>query len=235
MRWILILLFSTTALVGQDLPDFNEVRDLIMGNLSQIEDYEMDMVMSIDIPGFRMPRREIHYMFKAPDKVKVDVQGFAVVPREGIQPFVSFLSDSLTFDVRDQREYNDQMVYEIGFQDTFQTNEADITLLVDVSTGTIPKGSVVIDGVEMFTTETEYKEVNKGIWLPEYSVVTMNFPPDFKRMQTFGMRPDEFRKLDAEIETNPEWVKGTITLEFKKYKVNRGIPDWKFEEEEEYY
>lgn len=235
MRPIVAAVLMVTTVWGQELPNYTEVRDLILKNLSTIEDYEVDMSMSIDIPGFRMPRRAVHYMFKAPDKMKVDVQGFAVVPREGIQPFTRFLNDSLQFEVLGESVYKDRPVFEIGFQDTFQSQEASIKLLVDAENGTIPRGNVIIDGTEMFSTRTRYELVSKSTWLPVHSTVRMNFPPDFKRMQSFGMSPQDARRLDEEVESNPEWVEGKIVLEFKNYKLNKGIPDWIFEEEEEYY
>lgn len=54
-------------------------------------------------------------------------------------------------------------------------------------------------------------------------------------MQQMGKMPSEMQELDAEIRSNPEWVNGFITLDFENYKLNQGIPDWKFEEDEEYY
>ncbi len=236
MRMFVTVLLCMSALsTAQELPAYTEIRDLILKNITSIEDYEVDMVMSIDIPGFRMPRREVHYMYKAPDKVKIDVQGFAVVPREGIQPFMRFLTDTLMFDVIGESTLDGRPVFEISFEDTFEYSAASINLFIDAERGTVPKGVVFIEDVEMFSTETRFVEAAEGIWLPERSRVRMHFPPDFKRMQQFGKMPNEIRTLDEEIKANPEWIDGFITLEFRNYRLNRGIPDYEFEEEDEYY
>ena len=80
----------------QEYPDSQELQDLMLGNWERIEDYEVDIKLALDIPGFRMPSRKIHYLYKSPDKSKVEVKGFAIIPKQGIQPFFTFLRDSLS-------------------------------------------------------------------------------------------------------------------------------------------
>ena len=231
----LLFVLCVPMLHAQDLPDSETVLAAVKANWERIEDYEVQMEMSVDIPGFRMPRRNVHYLYKAPDKVKVDVQGFAVVPKEGIQPFARFFDHDMDLEVTNAVESDGKMLYEVVFRDTFATQEARITLLVDLENGTVPRGTANVDSVDFFRTVTRYEEVEPNIWLPVRSEIQLTLPPDFKRMQQFGKMPTEVRDLDAQIKANPEDIRGFITLIFKKYKVNRGIPDWVFEEEEEGY
>jgi hypothetical protein len=92
---LLIILSSMTAgLYSNELPSSSQIRQLMLSNWEKIEDYEVDIKLSLDIPGFRMPSRKIHYLYKAPDKSKVRVKGFAIIPKQGIQPFFTFLKDS---------------------------------------------------------------------------------------------------------------------------------------------
>ncbi len=231
----LLPLLLTATLMAQGPATPASIKDAVLANWSRVEDYEVWMEMSIDLPGFRMPSRKVHYLYKAPDQVKVDVQGFAVVPREGIQPFTRFFTDSLDLQIDTTELVGGRELTVVSFQDTFQHKLAILRLWVDKERGTVPRGVVEFDGDEFFRTETRYVRVKEGIWLPEHSELHLRMPPDFKRMQGLGKMPVDMERLDREIEANPEWVTGQILLEFRKYKVNRGIPDHVFEEETEGY
>ena len=64
---IIIMLCVSVGSIAQDYPDQKELQDLMLGNWERIEDYEVDIKLALDIPGFRMPSRNIHYMYKAPE------------------------------------------------------------------------------------------------------------------------------------------------------------------------
>ena len=114
---IIATLFSS-GLVASDYPSDSELRDLMLGNWERIEDYEVDIKLAIDIPGFRMPSRKIHYLYKAPDKSKVEVKGFAIVPKQGIQPFFTFLRDSLSLEIVADTVVGGKAVFEVALEDT---------------------------------------------------------------------------------------------------------------------
>ena len=42
----------------------------------EINNYQVDMVISIAIPAFRMPKKKYKVYFKQPDKIKVKSRGF---------------------------------------------------------------------------------------------------------------------------------------------------------------
>jgi hypothetical protein len=214
---------------AKDLPTGEEIRDLMLRNWEKVEDYEVDIQLAVNIPGFRMPSRKIHYLYKAPDKSKVEVKGFAVVPKQGIQPFITFLKDSIELEVLKDSTYLNHAVFEISLADTFMNRVGSLRLLVDQENGSVYKVQVRNDDRIFFEMHSTYTEED-GIFLPESSDITMHFPPDFKNIQRLGKKPTDMAAFDASM--TDEWLEGTIRIEFKKYKVNRGLPDYLFEQDE---
>ena len=231
-RSIFFILLCSLSIgsLAQDYPDPQELQDLILGNWERIEDYEVDINLALDIPGFRMPAKKIHYLYKSPDKSKVEVKGFAIVPKQGIQPFFTFLRDSVSLQIVNDTLVNGKPVYEVTLEDTFMNEPGQINFFVNQKTGNITEAWVMHDGREFFHLHSDYAEVD-GIQLPTSTTINMTFPPDFRNIQGLGKKWTEMQDFDAQM--TDEWLKGTISIQFKKYKVNRGIPDYMFDDETE--
>ncbi|MCF7825575.1 MAG: hypothetical protein K9N29_02905 [Candidatus Marinimicrobia bacterium] len=227
---IIILSCLTVGTLAQDYPNSQEIRNLMLENWERIEDYEVDIKLAVDIPGFRMPSRSIHYLFKSPDKSKVEVKGFAIIPKQGIQPFFTFLRDSLTLLVVNDSLVNGKPVFEVALEDTFMNEPGKISFFVEKETGNITQAWVSHDGQEFFHLHSEYDQVD-GIYLPSSTQINMTFPPDFKNLQRLGKKPTELKDFQTQI--TDEWLKGSISISFKNYKVNQGLPDNLFEDEAE--
>lgn len=226
----MLLILAAVTSWGQEYPDQKALQDLMLSNWEQIEDYEVDIKLALDIPGFRMPSRKIHYMYKAPDKSKVEVKGFAIVPKQGIQPFFTFLRDSVSFQVINDSLFNGKPVFEVSLEDTFMNEAGRISFFVEQATGNITSAWVEHDGREFFRLTSEYKGVD-GIQLPTSTKIKMIFPPDFQNIQRLGKKPTDMRDFEARM--TDEWLEGSIDIKFTDYKVNRGIPDYLFEDETE--
>jgi hypothetical protein len=228
------LLFTITLLAVNlfpaDHPSDSELKALMLANWERIEDYEVDIKLSLDIPGFRMPSRNIHYLYKAPDKSKVEVKGFAIVPKQGIQPFFTFLRDSLELQIVAELSVDGKAVFEVALEDTFMNEPGKISFYVEKETGSVLEAWVIHEKREFFRLKSEYIEFN-GIQLPVSTNIQMTFPPDFKNLQRLGKKPTDMKAFDATI--TDEWLNGTVKISFKNYKVNRGIPDYRFEDEAE--
>jgi len=226
----LILVSLNLSLFAVERTEEINISELMTKSWVQIEDYEVDIKLSLNIPGFRMPSRKIHYLYKAPDKSKVEVKGFAIVPKQGIKPFFTFLNDSISFEITADTIINNQPAFEVVIEDTFMTRAARIVFYVNQNSGDIYQVSVTHEGHEYFRLESEYTVVN-GISLPLSTEINMQFPPQFKNIQRLGKKPTEMKSFN-ETWTD-EWVAGSVKIKFDDYKVNQGIPDWVFEENEE--
>lgn len=224
---LLALLFGITL---GDTPTETEIKSLMTENWDKIEDYEVDIKLSLNIPGFRMPSRKIHYLFKSPDKSKVEVKGFAIIPKQGIQPFFTFIKDSISMDTISDTLLNGKAVFEVVVEDTFMNKAGRISFYVDQITGSVYQASVTHDDREFFSLTSEY-DIFDGIIMPISTDMQMKFPPDFKNIQRLGKNPSEMKEFDEGL--TDEWLEGSIKIKFENYKVNQGIPDYVFEDEQE--
>ena len=49
-----------------------------------VNDYKVEMTISVSVPAFRMPKKKYKVFFKQPNKVKIKSRGFGILPRTGM-------------------------------------------------------------------------------------------------------------------------------------------------------
>ncbi|MCF7808630.1 MAG: hypothetical protein K9M49_08750 [Candidatus Marinimicrobia bacterium] len=226
---ILVLTIGMTGLFAQDTSDRDALYELMTANWKKIQDYEVDIRLSVKIPGFRMPSRKIHYLFKAPDMNKVETKGFAIVPKQGIQPFFTFLNDSLDIQHVKDTTFQGRPVHEYAYEDTFMNREGQIGFFIDRDTGNIYQVWAIHEDIRFFEMTTGYA-FEEGIYVPNETNIQMKFPPNFRNIQGLGKKWNEMQDFEA-LRTD-EWLDGSIKIRFSKYKINQGIPDDRFIEED---
>ena len=47
-------------------------------------DFETTMNVSLNVPGFRMPKKKYKVYYKYPKKIKINTKGFGVLPKTGL-------------------------------------------------------------------------------------------------------------------------------------------------------
>ena len=83
MKKIIIFLLLTAVIYSQDKDPY-EMLDRVKAKYDQIEDYEVDVTISIDVNFLKMPDSKAKIFFKKPDKVRLKSEGFAMLPRNGV-------------------------------------------------------------------------------------------------------------------------------------------------------
>jgi len=228
--YLLLILFSSFILLHADeSPEKDPIQTLLVVNWQKIQDYEVDIRLSVKIPGFRMPSRKIHYLYKYPDMNKIETRGFAVVPKQGIQPFFTFISDSLELDHVKDTTFQGRPVHEYAYEDTFMNRPGQIGFFIDVDTGNIYQVWAMHEEIRFFEMTTGYAYIDE-IYIPSETNILMKFPPDFRNIQRMGKKWNEMQDFEALM--TDEWLDGSITIKFSNYKINRGIPDDRFLQEE---
>lgn len=78
----------TLSVDAQDVapPDLTltAIEDSLMRHFNRIEDYTAQVKISVAMPRLRIPAKRVKLYYKRPDRVKVESEGFAVVPRTGL-------------------------------------------------------------------------------------------------------------------------------------------------------
>ena len=149
----------------------------------EINNYQVDMVISIAIPAFRMPKKKYKVYFKQPDKIKVKSRGFGLLPKTGM-----FTSPIENFSNLSNIRFS---------KDLSRTNPNEIMLI----------GDLVLDSLAL-DVPNEYARLSKWINKDIGTIMGNNH--------------------NMNIES--DMVKGLISVNYAKYRVNRGIKDSIFED-----
>ena len=247
MRRVIFTFFLivSSILVAQTL-SIEKISDNVISQFDKIEDYQVDLKISVKMTGFRMPNKKIRLYYKRPDKMKIETRGFAILPKTGVDgnpnEFLDMLKQvtSIKRTIHNNRPFlrikgkvnQDSLKIPI----TVKKNEIpNITMevLVDAKEWVITEVGVFLDLENVFSFNTNYIEVNK-VMVPERSVFNIGIkgisrwstqnPFDFGGP---GSDRQDFERIAKNAGYDPlkdEFV-GEMILTFSNYTVNKGIDD----------
>ncbi|MFQ6604616.1 MAG: hypothetical protein ACE5D8_03575 [Fidelibacterota bacterium] len=233
MRTHLFLFLPFLLLWGQEIPDQETLLENILSHYQKIEDYSVRVTMSVTMPKFRMPRKKIDIYYKNPGKIKIESDGFAIVPKAGItmspDAFLSHLDAmDITEDpkggvlIRGQTATDSLSGFIPGNNKTAESSRVTLILHVNREHWYIDRVSANLDSVTIFQIESEYEEVTDGIWMPIKTNMVIRMPSDMQ-----SNIPDHAVE-DMGLEDKP--FEGNIIIRYSRYKINKGIKDSFFNE-----
>ena len=247
MRRLILVAFLILSplLVAQTLT-IEQIRNNIISQFNRINDYQVDIKISVKMTGFRMPKKKIHIYYKKPNKIKVETRGFAILPNIGADGNPSKFLDMLKHVTEIKRTIRDNKPFyrimgkvnrdSLKIPVSVKKDEIpDITMdvFVDAKEWVVTEVDVYLDSESVFTLKTDYMEVS-DVRVPEQSVFkigvkgisrwTTQNPFDFGGP---GSDRQDFEKIakDAGFEPEKDEFVGEMIMTFSKYKVNQGIDD----------
>jgi hypothetical protein len=145
------MLFLFVTIKAQDT-ELEEIKNNIITQFSKIDDYQVDINIKINMTGFRMPKKKIKMLFKKPDKLNIKTNGFAIIPKTGINNNPNELFEMFNYitEVNRTIRNNKQFYFITGIVNpdsidipikNFQSENANITM------------SLLIDAKEWIITE----------------------------------------------------------------------------------
>ncbi len=196
--------------------------DVIIKNLKEafniVKDYSVDVKINVDVNFIKVPEMKAKIFFKQPDKVHIESEGFAMLPRDGLYTSpLSFLNNKYTaFYAKDEilDGHNTSVVKIIPLND-----KGDLiltTLWIDQSKEVIRKieSSTKLNGT--FTISLSYNN-NMKYPLPDSMVFSFNA----------GKLNIPFEPGQGEIggsRKKPKVLEGKVFIKYFNYVVNKGIP-----------
>lgn len=246
-RAVLIITLYVGALMYAENPAVQAIQDSLIAQFGKIEDYSVKVIISVKMTGLRMPRKKIKLFYKAPDKVKVEADGFAIVPKMGLGGSPAQFLDMLgTIEVTGQEELDGQAHWvltgsvipdslHLPFGQGDKLPEIYMTIWVNAERWVISRVVTELDNQKVFTMDNLYQAV-EGIYLPSRTVIQMGF----KGLERWSMRdpmggPLADRKSleqvadEVGVDPHEKEFAGSVVMEFGKYKVNQGLKDKIFE------
>ncbi|MBC8346773.1 MAG: hypothetical protein ISR82_05165 [Candidatus Marinimicrobia bacterium] len=250
-RLILIAFLMMSPLLMAQTETIEQIRNNIISQFDRINDYQVDIKISVKMTGFRMPKKKIHIYYKKPDKIKVETRGFAILPKIGADgnpsEFLDMLTDvtEIKRTIRDNRPFyqiegkvnQDSLKIPISVK---KDEIPDITMKVyaDAKKWVITEVGVYLNSESVFTFKTDYIEVS-DVMVPARSVFKIGVkgisrwstqnPFDFGGP---GSDREAFEKIakNAGFDAEKDEFVGEMIMTFSNYKVNQGIDDTLFVE-----
>jgi outer membrane lipoprotein-sorting protein len=228
MKVLAALLFFASVIIGQ-AKDPDTLVAMVKNEFDKIEDYEVDVVIKIDINFLKVPESKAKIFFKKPDKVRLKSEGFALLPKEGL----NFSPSKLL-----EEEYT--AIY--AKQDTIDGRGVDVVKVIPSSdTSNVVLTSLWIDETEYVVRKVETTTKRSGTFSIDlsYDDITnfhlpseVSFSFNVSDMQLPSSLTGDFESSEPKPNPKNKQLKGTVTISYSNYKVNQGLPNSIFEEEE---
>jgi len=226
---VVCLLILATNLLAQVDP--TQILDKVQERYDAIEDYRVKLNLKVDIPNFRMPNKNLRVFYKKPDKIKVETNGFAVVPRFGLVPTPAiFLNDSVRVTYLRSFKEGETLFHVIAiYPQKPEKASPNVFLRINANRWTIDRVVIESPPEGSFELNVTYQNVD-GFWLPD----TTNIEFNLKHSIPMTERPNinqPFGGMERYAGEDGQPVRGHMLITFSRFLVNRGISDRIFEEE----
>ncbi|MCU0343887.1 MAG: outer membrane lipoprotein-sorting protein [Ignavibacterium sp.] len=229
MKLIISMFFVFFQLGFSQSKDPNEILNAVITNFNKVNDYQVDVNIKVDVEFIKVPETKAKIYFKQPDKVHLEADGFAMLPKNGMEFSPSaFIKKDYTAiyeqDV-DLNGYKTSIVKVIPLGD--QGEVILSTLWIDqkkqvirkVESTTKTNGTFSIDF--SFDDKIKYPLPSKIIF--SFNMDKMNIPSTIT-----GETTNE--KQDKKSKNSGSTTKGQVIVNYSNYVVNKGISDSIFED-----
>ncbi|HTO92974.1 MAG TPA: hypothetical protein VMM80_01340 [Bacteroidota bacterium] len=188
----------------------------IDARLASVHDYTVTLDVVADVERLNVPPMHATMYFKQPDRVHLDARGFAMLPREGLQPSFSKLLTRYTVASVGSDTLGGVPLKKVVLQPKSERTFPR-SLAIDVNTDRWTPERIVTTGSgdRVATITYSYVQV-EGVWLASEMKASFSLAlPDSAEpeMPAAPMRPPQ----------NPR--KGTVTVTFSDYRINTGLSD----------
>tara|TARA_B110000003_G_scaffold272431_1_gene308301 strand:+ start:234 stop:977 length:744 start_codon:yes stop_codon:yes gene_type:complete len=201
-----------------------------------VNNFETTMNVSLNVPGFRMPKKVYKVYYKLPNKIKINTKGFGVLPKTGL-----FTSPSDNFDNLKNLSLNSNKnsnncilisgtVISDSLKAQFPNEYAKLTfvpivdVVVDTTKWIIKSVTTRIDTVKLFEIKNNFQKFENKYYMPVKSQIEY-YIKDAKLANWLNNDLGGIMKMGDSPEAASDVVQGTIKITYDKYKINKGIPD----------
>jgi len=225
MKSIFIFILIINGFLFSQSKDPDLLLKKVKEEFSKVKNYQVDVNIKVDVDFIKVPETKAKIYFKQPDKIHFDAEGFAMLPKEGINfSPLSFLKKNYTSIYEKEENIDGNPVSVIKVIPSSEKGDIVLTTLwIDQVENIIRKVESTTKSNGTFTIELKYEDGKREFYLPKaiifsFNIDKMNLPKAFNS--------------DTETETKKNLGKtttGKVFITYSNYIINKGIPDNMFE------
>ena len=229
MKLLIALFFITIQMGFSQSKNPDEIISGVITNNNKVNDYQVDVNIKVDVEFIKVPETKAKIYFKQPDKVHLEAEGFAMLPKNGME----FSPSSLI-----KKDYT--AIYEQDVDlNGYKTSIVKVIPLGDqgeviLSTYWIDQKKQVIRKVESTTktngTFTIDFTFDDKIKYPLPSKIIFSFNMDKMNLPSTITGESNNDNTDKKNKNMGSTTKGQVIVNYSNYVVNKGVPDSIFEE-----
>jgi len=219
--FFLVILISLLLQILSGASQADQIVELVQKRYQNIRNFQCLATLSLNVPNIRMPARKIKINYKKPDEIKVQSEGFSIVPGFNFLPLIMMSPDSADY-YYDRKEKLDTATYHI-IQMESPKLPGRTDFWIDSTTNSIIR-LVATDTSQYFTHIDIYYDVFDNYLLPDSIFYSFHLnksipefsPPSINR--PFG-ETQLFKKF------SDKKVEGSIELKIDSYQINSPVID----------
>ena len=229
MKFVIVLFFISIQMGFSQSKNPDEIINGVITNFNKVNDYQVDVNIKVDVEFIKVPETKAKIYFKQPDKVHLKADGFAMLPKNGME----FSPSSLI-----KKDYT--AIYE---QDVdLNGNKTSIVKVIPLGDqGEVILSTLWIDQKKQVIRKVESTTKTNGTFTIDFTFDgKIKYPLPSKIIFSFNM---DKMNLPSTItgeanNENPDkknknmgsTTKGQVIVNYSNYVVNKGVPDSIFEE-----
>jgi len=220
---LIIILFTAVCFAKDNKPE--DILDKVKEEFSKVEDYEVNVNIKVDVNFLKVPDAEATIYYKQPDKIRLKSEGFALLPKEGLNfsPY-SFLKGDYTAIFDKEQNVDGNSCYLIKVIPLGDRGDLVLTTLwIDKQKYIIRKIESTTKANGTFTIDLKY-ENNIKYPLPSSMIFAFNVQKMQMPKEITGEIAGEDNKVKDKRDKD-RTTRGKVYISYSDYKINTGLPD----------
>lgn len=228
---LLFCILLITNLVFAQSKDPDQILKNVVDNFSRVQDYTVDVSIKVDVEFIKVPETKAKIYFKQPDKVHLESDGFAMLPKSGME-----FSPSALINKEHTAIYEKDVML-----NGINTSLVKVIPLGDQ--GDVILSSIWVDQAKQVIMKVESTTKTNGTFTIDFSY-DKNFIYPLPKEIIFSFNVDKMNipaTISGETTTeNPKKkkgrsdsvTKGKVIVKYNNYEVNKGLSDSIFEKKD---
>lgn len=202
-----------------------ETVDKVLANLQKVTSYSADIKINVDISFVDIPDKEGKIYYQEPGKIKADIPGLAMLPKQGLGlDFKKILNDDTNAYIDGgETTLNGKKVRVIKAIPSNPESQIVLTSFwIDLKNFTVIQSEVTTKQNGTFLIELQHKKISQIAWLPVKVVINAKIPK-LAIPKSFVSAKDKQKMEERGDDPESSTTNGVITITYDNYELNKEL------------